>query len=135
MKLIDVLNQTNSGRKIPMWVWDVYSARRDRPYIKRAYFHIKSFDYLSQESIQRYLSTETGKSYSKSLVEIDHLEEINREVIFFLKLNNEVWQHYEPADASFTYSRLEVNDKMEIIGGGKLDVSTMKFSTFLFDDV
>jgi hypothetical protein len=95
MKLIDLLNKANKSRKIPMYVWDVYVSKRRSAtaYVKRAYFNIESFDCFEEPAIRRYMETEAGKKYGKTLVEIDHLEEddMKREIILFLKIGNEVW--------------------------------------------
>lgn len=110
-----------------MWVWDVYVGSRDTSYVKRAFFHIDSFDYMSKGDIERQVG------FQKQLVEIDHVEEdgMHREIVLFLKLGNEVWRHYEPANAIFRYGTVNLNGNFEIIGGEKLNRSTLKFEPFL----
>lgn len=133
MKLIDILNKANSGRKIPMFVWDVYIGSKNVSYVKKAFFFKDSFDYFTYNAIKN--SEEFHKKeLQKQLVEIDHLEEdsMGREVKFFLKLDEKVIEHYEPANAYFSYGGMLLNDKMEIIGGMSLNIATMKFNPFYF---
>jgi hypothetical protein len=47
-----------------------------------------------------------------------------------LKIGDEVIKHYEPGNAKFSYSGLQLNEKFEIIGGTQLDASVMQSYPF-----
>lgn len=115
MKLIDLLNEANCGKKIPMYVWDIYNGREGN--YKQANFFIDSFDWMTVGYIKRHkLRTE----YKRELVTIDHIIEQDRELCLIIKLNcGTLCKHRELMNCLLRYDTIQLNKDLEIIGAAK----------------
>jgi hypothetical protein len=89
LNLTEFLNKKNKGRKIKMFVAQIYCDRKRsdtrKDHIWRAYFDKISFPYFVQDSWIK-----------EDYVEIVSINQHDREFRLQLKYKDEVFEHYEP---------------------------------------
>ena len=133
MKLIDLLNTANCGKKLPMYVWDCYS---DSGFKKRVKFFLKSFGSSDFARIMKYKETNELK---REMLTISSIKQDGQYLYFNILLDcGDIIEHKEYINCIMTYDTILLNHDFVIIGAAKYDITSHSgaiYQPYLFSDL